>query len=778
MENKKINYLTLHKQIASVLSNIDNTEAKLQHCRKSLEHLKDNSVNLNNLLVEEKRRWEEAEEKKLLRFFLLSLDILLIVDFEGNFQHVNPAFTTILGYHQDHFVGFTWLELVARYVHPDDREATLQTIKEAVSGKPLYSFENRCLCQNGSYKWLIWSVMPSVEEGLLYAVAKDITDQKGTQQQVRESSEFFHRAINSLNEGIAIFAAARNNAGEIIDFNFEYINEAGCSFLGIGKTEDIVGKGLLEMFPGNQTNELFAKYCRVMETGQPATFESFSYHQEELNWVLDVRASKFGNAIVVSWRDITQRKLREEALIQEREKEVEFLECITEPFLGLDVNWNFTYINKSAEKYLGKNRHELLGKNFGEGFSGAVDTLLYNNLRQVYANKVPLSFEVEAMLLGKDFEVHVFPLKEGVSVFAKNITARKRMEKALKQSGGRFATVFHASPAMLAILSLEEKRFLDVNKCWEKYTGYSRAEVIGKTIDIFDLSGDEATKETRNKVITGQLVMNHPVKYRTKAGEIREALFSAEIIHIYQKPCLLSVSLDVTEKNHLEEKIAHLNRLELIGQMAAGISHEIRNPMTTVRGFLQLMSGREKFQEEKANFDLMISELDGANQIITDFLSLSKTKPKELKLQDLNLILEKLHPPLAVEAFHQNKYLAIKTGQLPLIYLDEKEIRQLVLNLCKNGLEAMLAETTIVISTFVEGNNVVLTVKDEGHGMDENGLAKIGTPFFTTKDHGIGLGIAVCQSIAVRHNGKIEYESDSLGTMVRVLFPIPMADSI
>lgn len=227
---------------------------------------------------------------------------------------------------------------------------------------------------------------------------------------------------------------------------------------------------------------------------------------------------------------------------------------------------------------------------------------------------------------------------------------------------------------------------------------------------------------------------------------------------------------DITERKQLENEIARLDRLDLIGEMAAGIGHEIRNPMTTVRGFLQLLSNKEECFKYKGYYSLMIEELDRANSIITEFLSLAKNKTVNLKKQNLNDIIEAISPLVQADAMVSDKFIILELGKIPNLFLDEKEIRQLSLNMFRNGLEAMPAGGTLTIRTYMEGNKVVLSVHDKGNGIRPEALEKLGTPFFTTKEHGTGLGLAVCYSIATRHNATISVETSPAGTTFLVRF--------
>lgn len=233
---------------------------------------------------------------------------------------------------------------------------------------------------------------------------------------------------------------------------------------------------------------------------------------------------------------------------------------------------------------------------------------------------------------------------------------------------------------------------------------------------------------------------------------------------------MLSLKEEMYRREQMEKEMARLDRLNLIGEMAAGIGHEVRNPMTTVKGFLQLMEEKDRYAQDREYFKLMLSELDRANSIISEFLSLAKNKAVDLKEKDLNSIIDSLFPLIRADALVKDKSVEKELGGLPVLLLDEKEIRQLILNLVRNGLEAMSAGGRLIIRTMVDAGEVVLAVQDEGIGIEDEVLDKIGTPFFTTKDHGTGLGLAVCHSIAVRHKAVINVETSPKGTTFYVRF--------
>ncbi|WP_052090422.1 ATP-binding protein [Desulfosporosinus sp. HMP52] len=221
----------------------------------------------------------------------------------------------------------------------------------------------------------------------------------------------------------------------------------------------------------------------------------------------------------------------------------------------------------------------------------------------------------------------------------------------------------------------------------------------------------------------------------------------------------------------LEQEVAKLERFNVIGQLAAGLGHEVRNPLTTIRGFLQMLQNKKDLHTYKSYFDLMIEELDRANLIISDFLSLAKNKPSEFTRQCLNKLIENLYPLLQADAYSQGKKCVFEPGDIAELDIDPNEITQLVLNLARNGLDAMREDGCLTINTFIDGQYIVLSVRDEGKGIDTENLLKLGTPFFTTKENGTGLGLPMCYGIADKHNALIDVKTGSDGTTFSVRFP-------
>lgn len=327
------------------------------------------------------------------------------------------------------------------------------------------------------------------------------------------------------------------------------------------------------------------------------------------------------------------------------------------------------------------------------------------------------------------------------------------------------------------ILRVDENRIITyLNAVFESYGSQPVRNLIGQSIGAIRMPECflTAIEEIffKKKMDYGNTILDF--EFTTSSQQVKN--FQAHLIpefyeHEYPET-VLAVIRDVTQQKQIEKQLARMDRLNVIGEMAAGLAHEIRNPMTTVRGFLQMIGKKEPNSPYASFYTLMIEELDRTNAIITEFLSLAKNKTVNLKASNLNAILEAIAPLIQANANLSNMSLNLKLQEIPNVLIDDKEIRQLILNLVRNALDAMTANGVVTISTCHAQDSVILTIKDQGQGIEPKILENIGMPFLTTRDSGTGLGLAVCYSIAARHNAKISVQTGPAGTEFAIQFPV------
>jgi len=479
-------------------------------------------------------------------------------------------------------------------------------------------------------------------------------------------------------------------------------------------------------------------------------------------------------------REINQRKQAEQELLEQLQFMQILIDAMPNPIFYKDTKGLFQGCNKAYEEFLGLDREKIVGKSVYDIYPKdlaekyhEMDLALFREPgKQVYEysfqhadnTRHDVTFN-KATYSNKDNMV------TGLVGVVFDVTKHKRAEEQLCLSEERFSKAFYNNPVPMAIVRFKDDKHIDVNKSYERIFGYRREEFIDHTVLDLGLYVDVKIFDNFKQLLLDQgYVNNLNALFNAKSGEVRSVLLSGEVIELNNEVCRLIVVNDITELKNMEMEISRLDRLSLIGKMAAGIGHEIRNPMTTVRGFLQLLEKKEVYLKDKMYFELMIEELDRANSIITEFLSLARNKFMDKMVQNLNKAIKALLPLIQADAINSDININVELGEVPDLPLDGKEIRQLLLNLVRNGLEAMSPGGNLTIRTFAERDKVVLAVQDEGKGIAPGILDKIGTPFFTTKDNGTGLGLATCYSIAERHNARIDIVTGEKGTTFFVRF--------
>lgn len=228
-------------------------------------------------------------------------------------------------------------------------------------------------------------------------------------------------------------------------------------------------------------------------------------------------------------------------------------------------------------------------------------------------------------------------------------------------------------------------------------------------------------------------------------------------------------------KTAIERAQNEAQKLELVGTLAASTAHEIRNPLTGIKGLIQLLSEKYTDKEDQFYFSVIDEEIKRINEIVSEFLVLGKPTAEKTEDNDIRQIVSELEPLIISEAnlFNIN-YHTVNEGESPLLVKCTKDhIKQVILNLTKNALQAMETNGSLIIQLEENGSNCQITITDTGNGIPKEALTKIFEPFFTMKDTGTGLGLVVCKRIITLYGGTIDIESEvNVGTKVKILLPL------
>lgn len=755
-----------------------NAEEELNKYRNHLEEMVDRrTVQLQTALeqlqqeISERKRVDEAlrESEERYRAIFENSPVGIIEAFmDGTILDANPAVCSLFGYTKDE------LRAVGRKGIVDINDPKLKTAIEEceLTGKCSReilhfrkdgtSFEaevtsNRFKTKNGNIKTIV--------------IISDVTNRKVEEERLRQSEERFYKAFKSNPNLIGI--------STITDARYIDVNDSFLKVLGYQR-EEIIGRAVKELGIWSSF-EVREKLIKKILAGSAVRNEEIHFHTKSGELIVGLASIEIivlnnEQHLLVTVKDITVRKRLEVALKVSEERYRAIFEYSPDAVFHTIPDGTILDANYAACQMFGYSKEELcaVGR---QGLLDINDPRLKAGLEERQkAGKVftqVTSVRRDGTKFESELTSNIYKSKDSnvrSIVILRDITGRKQEEERLRQSEERFFKVFDASPAAMSIQLLSDYTLIDVNKNFSEITGYTRDEAIGKTptglglvVNMEDISKILKAKESG-------AVKNVKVTLCSKTGEELSVLFSAVLININNKPCMLCMAHNITELMRFQDEMARLDRLNLVGEMAAGIGHEVRNPMTTVRGFLQIFREKKEFCNYTEQLDLMVEELDRANSIITEFLSLAKNKSIDLKRSSLNNIVKTLYPLMQADAVKSDKNINLELEDIPMILLDGKEIRQVILNLVRNGLEAMPPGGNLTIRVFEEKGEVILSVRDQGAGIKPEVLEKLGTPFFTTKETGTGLGLAVCYSIAARHNAVISIDTGPKGTAFNVIF--------
>lgn len=233
----------------------------------------------------------------------------------------------------------------------------------------------------------------------------------------------------------------------------------------------------------------------------------------------------------------------------------------------------------------------------------------------------------------------------------------------------------------------------------------------------------------------------------------------------------LGLFQDVTQSKQIDARLQDTERLSVLASLAAGIAHEIRNPLTTARGFLQLFAERLRSEQDQRFLRLTITELDRIHQLVVDFMSLAKPDEPHYAETDLTGLIENAVQFLHPEASLHGVILTMDVPASPIyVWADEKQMKQILMNIVQNALQACTTRDSVVVQLTPQAHQVELKVMDTGCGMTAEQLERVFQPFFTTKASGTGLGLSITKRIIEEHHGTVHVEStQGLGTAVRIV---------
>ncbi|RYZ95606.1 MAG: PAS domain S-box protein, partial [Sphingobacteriaceae bacterium] len=378
---------------------------------------------------------------------------------------------------------------------------------------------------------------------------------------------------------------------------------------------------------GNDRDHIVQELADTIEKGTPSNIElQIITAKGNTKWVRVIGEAEFtdGKCIRVcgSFQDIDDRKKAEIAAKKLLEERNTILESIGDAFFATDKNWTVTYWNQTAEKVLHKSKEETLDHNLWEVFSDSVDSLSYKKYHQAVSTNQVTHFEDHYPPLNKWYEITAYPSNNGLSVYFKDVTERKRISLELEESEKKYSELFQLSPMPMWVFDLRSLYFLDVNVAAIKKYGYTRKEFLAMTIkDIrpaedIQILEDALAKITSNEPITRQGIIRH----KKRNGEIINVDIQSNPVNYKGKKARVIIANDVTERLKYIKAIEDHN-LQLI-EISWIQSHIVRAPLSRIMGLIQLVkiaAGDDDENEKIMEYILAsANELDEVIKSIND----------------------------------------------------------------------------------------------------------------------------------------------------------------
>ncbi|MDM5314979.1 ATP-binding protein [Fictibacillus sp. b24] len=335
------------------------------------------------------------------------------------------------------------------------------------------------------------------------------------------------------------------------------------------------------------------------------------------------------------------------------------------------------------------------------------------------------------------------------------------------------------------IFSITDKdnHIIQVNDHFCRLTKYDRNELIGQDHGKIFVSGvhsDEYLDHIKQEIKAGR-VWNGEICNKAKDGSLYWV--DTTIIPFLDPEGVayqhISIQYDVTEKKKTEEILLKSEKVSLIGDLAAGIAHEIRNPLTSIGGLVQLFN--ESDPEKNAFYkDIILTEINRINFIVSELMVLAKPHAVYFSWFNITDSVQNVIDLMQPEANLRNVVISFeKQDRIPLVYGEKNQLTQVIINMIKNAMEALPNGGRIQLSAASSGDNIVLYIKDNGVGMTEEQKKRLGEPFYTTKFNGTGLGLMVCFKIIQNHRGTIEVDSVfNEGTTFTITLPMHSAANV
>ena len=506
--------------------------------------------------------------------------------------------------------------------------------------------------------------------------------------------------------------------------------------------------------------------------------------------------------------DQTFRRQAEEALRRERDRAQRYLDLVNVMIIAVDRSGRITLVNRKACELFGYPEHEMLGKDFfaacqPPGFAGRSRIMF----EEALAGREAGFSLVEGPVVTHDghtrrvFWRNQFLRDEtgrinGVLSAGEDVTEQRETETQLRQAEEELRLIFRRAPVGMATLSAAHEvdgHYMSVNQALCNMLGYTEGELLA--LSVRQVTPPEDMAETQRQfrlLLSGEDTVKYEKRFIHKDGSIVHAMVHLSVIadHAGRPSLIISQILDRTdvvlaemEARRQRERLAHVARLGTMGEMAAGIAHELNQPLAAIANYTQacqrLLAAGDMDPEELGQvLGRVTAQARRAGDVIQRLRAFVRRHTPDRRNRNANELIQEILPLVEMDCRSHEVDLQLRLQEdLPRVQVDGIQLQQVLLNLTRNAVEAMNAcepETRrLEIRTRVtSGDEVEIEVTDAGPGVPPTLLEQLFEPFFTTKPEGMGLGLSLSRSIIEAHGGTLRYDSaPEKGSIFRIGLP-------
>ncbi len=725
--------------------------------------------------ITERKKAEQALADEATRRCILidqSRDGIVVLDQNGKVYEANQQFAEMLGYTPEETAQlhvWDW-----EYLYPRERVLEMiRTVDEAGD-----RFETQHRRKDGTTYDVEISTNGAMCAGqkLIFCVSRDITERKQAEETLQTEKNKLQSLIDAMEDGLNILDK---------DYNIIFQNELARRLYGAR-----LGEKCYRVYAGRETVCDGCPVKKAFKDGKSHTSErkllapsgEVAYWEATANPIRDA-GGNIASCLEIA-RNITERKQAEEALRQSEKKYKNMVEATSDMIWEANEKGTFTFVSPRIKDILGYEASEVIGKTrtldltkkaemqkwlkrFKE-INAKKESFFGFEITHLHKNGTPVLFEISGIPTfdnAGNFKVYV-----GVN---KDITDRKQAEEALRESKEFSSSLLESSPNPIFVIN-PDTSIKYVNPALEKLTGFTLAEITGLKAP-YPWWPEELRKKTtaafKNALLTGSRTSERT--FQKKNGEhFWVVLNSAPVMHEGKLIHFLVNWVDITERQQAEEREQELqrelylsSRLASIGELAAGVAHQLNNPLTGVLGFSQRLLRKSTDQETNQDLKRIYTEAERAAKVVQNLLTFARRRQTQKQYSDINEILESALELRAYELTTSNiEVVTDLAPKLPEVMLDFYQIQEVFLNIILNAEQAMTDANSggkLTIKTEERKAYIRTTFTDNGPGIPAENLEKVFDPFFSTKGEkgGTGLGLSVCHGIISEHGGRIYAKS-------------------